>query len=504
MESNNSQLEKIWIIALGTRGDVQPYIAVGAALARKGYKVTFLTHNSFTDFAENYGMRGVPVRRGIEEDTRTRNDPKLLKAMVEGSGVGVMQGIFEDVRVNAPDVCNSVVKEIAECGIPDLCLVSTLSQYFGFYMEDQHNVPFLIIRAQAPESDNPDTAFFGLPRLPFHLDVAVLLAFLVPSLLKALKAHDDYLQTNVIGRYKKFIMRQGRNPSLPSLTLVSPTIAKELYSNEPKINRFVAAAVLNREQQWDRDDYFGGKETFNKLERFLEQGSKPLYIGWGSMMVKSPKYMVEHCIRALHHAKQRAVVLGGLAELSQEVLERTGIDPELIEYAKKNVLFVKQAPHEWLFQRVSVIVHHGGAGTTTAALRSGVPTIITPVLLDQFDWSYLIRKLQVGHGFKKPFYQISWQELGEVIDQVVSSSDAASRAADFGAKLRAEDGSSNSVDEIEGYWNEWVLSGKFHDMVPPPRTHGQRGTTTTTVGLISVAAIVGAAAFVAARFYRNM
>jgi sterol 3beta-glucosyltransferase len=432
--TNGGKLEKIWIIALGSRGDIQPYIAVGAALARKGYKVTFLTRNSFTDFAENYGMRGVPVRRDVENGIRY--DAKVLNAMSNGSGIGVMQGIAETLRVSAPYVCNSVVKEIAEGGIPDLCIVTPITQFFGYYMEDQHDVAFLIIRAQAPKSDNPDTTILGLPRLPFYLDVAILLAVILPGFIKSMKAHDDYLETNVIGRYNKFIMRQGRNPTIPSLTLVSPEIAKELYSNEPKINRFVGTTVLNREQQWERADYFGGKETLKELQRFLEQGSKPVYIGWGSMMVKSKEYMVEHCVRALHQAKQRAVVLGGVAELSQEVLERTGIDPELIEYAKNNVLFVEQAPHEWLFPRVSVIVHHGGAGTTTAALRSGVPTIITPVLLDQFDWSYLIRKLQVGRGFKKPFCQISWQELGEAIEQVLSSPDAASRAADFGAKLR--------------------------------------------------------------------
>ena len=95
--------------------------------------------------------------------------------------------------------------------------------------------------------------------------------------------------------------------------------------------------------------------------------------------------MVVMAVKALMHAaNERGIILGGYAGLSFELLCEATDDQDVILYAKKYILFVKAASHEWLLPLVKCIVHHGGAGTTQAALRSGVPSFITPVFLISF------------------------------------------------------------------------------------------------------------------------
>merc|ERR1719424_1766648 len=102
------------------------------------------------------------------------------------------------------------------------------------------------------------------------------------------------------------------------------------------------------------------------------------------MTCKSPEYMVEYVAKAIMMSNQRAIVLGGWAELNLALLKHASTDAKLIEYAEANIMFVSKIPHEWLFAQVACTVHHGGAGTIGTALRAGTPTIVTPVFLDQY------------------------------------------------------------------------------------------------------------------------
>merc|ERR1740120_139831 len=128
---------------------------------------------------------------------------------------------------------------------------------------------------------------------------------------------------------------------------------------------------------------FGGEVDRQRLEEFLARGAPPVYMGWGSMIV--PASVTGLAVRALRQAGLRGVILGGWAGLGAQMLEPELDREELEKYAADSVLFMQSAPHEWLFPRCIATVHHGGAGTVAAALRSGVPTVITPCFGDQPD-----------------------------------------------------------------------------------------------------------------------
>merc|ERR1712038_1524878 len=149
----------------------------------------------------------------------------------------------------------------------------------------------------------------------------------------------------------------------------------------------------------------------------------------------------------------RGIVLGGFAGLSLDVLkEHNPDDHDLISYAEENVLFLEKASHESLFPLVKCIVHHGGAGTTNAAFRSGVPTIITPVFIDQFDHSHVVNKMGNGYGFSKQFQKMSAQELGDQIKKVSQSTAMLSRAKEVQAEVLEENGNRAVVSIIKENW----------------------------------------------------
>lgn len=158
-------------------------------------------------------------------------------------------------------------------------------------------------------------------------------------------------------------------PLLPLMIAQSPLFRDVLCLTVPASARlrYVGAAVIETADQGAPS--FGGNASRERMEGFLARdvGRKPIYMGWGSMIRRSTGEMVLFAVEALQKGRWRGIVLGGSAGLSMEVLEKACASrsdgQRILEYAKENVLFVEKAPHEWLFPRVSLTVHHGGAGT---------------------------------------------------------------------------------------------------------------------------------------------
>ena len=118
------------------------------------------------------------------------------------------------------------------------------------------------------------------------------------------------------------------------------------------------------------------------LDRFIEDGPAPVYVGWGSMQVADPQALLLAVIQAAMSLGARAVVLAGGAGLTLQLLDPDAHAAELA-YAAASCFFVTNVDHRWLLPQCSCAIIHGGAGTTAAALRSGRPMLISPVYWDQ-------------------------------------------------------------------------------------------------------------------------
>ncbi|MCJ7824637.1 MAG: hypothetical protein MUP44_07050 [Anaerolineales bacterium] len=144
-------------------------------------------------------------------------------------------------------------------------------------------------------------------------------------------------------------------------------------------------------------------------------------------------------IEAVSLSKQRAVLLGGWASLHEGDLPAS-------------IYAIESAPHDWLFPRMAAVVHHGGAGTTAAGVRAGIPSVVIPFFADQPYWGWRIHALGVG---PKPIMQkkVTAQNLANAITQAVTDKDMQRRAHLLGEKIRAEDGVARAVEIVTNYIN---------------------------------------------------
>ena len=144
--------------------------------------------------------------------------------------------------------------------------------------------------------------------------------------------------------------------------------------------------------------------------------------------------MTDIVIRALELAGQRGILLNGWGGFDTRNLPET-------------IMRVESVPHEWLFPRMAAVVHHGGAGTTAAGLRSGVPSIVIPYMGDQSFWARRVYALGVG---PKPIRRkkLTAENLAQAITQAMEDEEIRRKAKQLGEKIRAENGVGRTIEII--------------------------------------------------------
>ena len=176
-------------------------------------------------------------------------------------------------------------------------------------------------------------------------------------------------------------------------------------------------------------------EPPGQLAAFLDGGSPPIYVGFGSMVDHERDETTAIVIDAVSRAGRRAILHAGWSGLG------SGDMPD-------SILVVDDVPHDWLFRRCAAVVHHGGAGTTAAGLRAGVPTVVVPFFLDQFFWAWRVRDLGAGPpGI--PRKRLTAERLAAAMVQATDDETMRARAAAIGERIRGEDGLARGVSLVE-------------------------------------------------------
>ncbi|KAL9598698.1 MAG: hypothetical protein Q9179_003824 [Wetmoreana sp. 5 TL-2023] len=172
------------------------------------------------------------------------------------------------------------------------------------------------------------------------------------------------------------------------------------------------------------------------LSEFLEAGEAPVYIGFGSIVVDDPDKFTTMIFEAVKMAGVRALVSKGWGGLGDE-----GNTPD-------DIFMLDNTPHDWLFPRVSAVVHHGGAGTTAIGLNCGKPTMIVPFFGDQPFWGAMVAKAGAGAKEPIPYKHLSAERLAEGIKQCLSP-EAKTNAEKLARDIQLEgDGAKNAVDSF--------------------------------------------------------
>jgi UDP:flavonoid glycosyltransferase YjiC (YdhE family) len=173
------------------------------------------------------------------------------------------------------------------------------------------------------------------------------------------------------------------------------------------------------------------------LINFLEAGAPPVYIGFGSMANRAPQKMAQLVQEALELSGQRGILAAGWGGLDNTNLPG-------------NIITLDSVPHAWLFPRMAAVVHHGGAGTTGAGFRAGVPSVLVPHLGDQPFWAKRVSELGIG-PVPIPRKQLTSERLAAAITTATTDQAMQARAAALGERIRAEDGVARTIEMIEGF-----------------------------------------------------
>ncbi|MEX3008493.1 glycosyltransferase [Hoeflea sp. TYP-13] len=419
---------KILILTIGSRGDVQPYVALGQGLKATGHEVTLATCERFRGFIEdrglNYGF--------ISDDLLKIIDSDQGKALMEDT-TNVFRTIAAMIKMSrqvAPLRRKAVEDSwaVAQAVKPDMVLFHPKA-VLGPAIAEKFDVPCILatpIPMIVPTGEFPCVGFpdFKLGGWYNRLGYRIVNAMIKASSSKDVRAWRKQTDTPVKRTNVDYLNDQAGNP-IPALHALSSHVL-------PRPSDWPETAVMSGYWFLDTDDDWLPPE---ELQAFLDNGPPPIYVGFGSMSGRNPKRLGGAVIEALERTGHRGILATGWGGLQASDLPDT-------------IFMIDQVPHDWLFPRVAAVVHHGGAGSTAAGLRAGKPTLICPFFADQPFWGKTVHALGAG---PKPIMQkkVTMDGLTKGFDQLIHNDEMRQSAENIGEKLRAEDGVGNAVAFIE-------------------------------------------------------
>jgi len=467
---------KVAMMCEGSRGDCQPYVALALALKKQGCVIKFLTNAAHETMVKNVGLDYVKV--GVSSEESLNKEKSLKDAMMDGNVFSFFAALAEVNNKNYPDSIKQGWTALEQFK-PQLILYGVLcTAMVNAYTHMNTNVPAIptFLAVTLPTGECPP---LGLSAPPLAFVNKILWSVAMKSFFDGIKEQyvmaathigtDDFTKTLPMTS-AEFVADQ-KSPITPYLIGVSPLVAPVPKDCEHPDITCTGSWVLDQKAQTERflagDVTFGGSQRA-EIEAFLKAGAPPVYIGWGSMIAVSPEFMTKLAVSSLKEAGKRGVVLRGWAALAPELL----VDQDLIEYAKANVLFITTAPHEWLMPQCAACVIHGGSGTTAASFRSGKPTIITPVWLDQHDFAKALKRL--GNGIATDLYKnVTPKILGDAITKCLTDPEILKNAVDVSTKLKAEDGVGTAVQKIKVFVEGKMSNGEWLKDFDDRRKHNK-------------------------------
>ncbi|KAF3891207.1 glycosyltransferase family 1 protein [Tolypothrix bouteillei VB521301] len=414
---------RIAIIALGSQGDVQPYIALGKGLKAAGYDVHLLTHENFEGLVKSHGLEFYAMQGNVQELIET---PEMRELSQKGNFITITLRMAKETERVAACWAQAGVEA---CRGMDLLIAGVGGLYLSLALAEKLEIPLL----QA----------FVFPFTPTKTFPGVLF----PQSLTRLGSTVNWLSHQVVRQIIWQSSRSGDTAArkqvlnLPISSFFSPRQSSDLH-RYPTLYGF-SPSVISKPSDWKNTCVTGywfldaapDWTPSSALVDFLQAGSPPVYIGFGSMGNRNPEETADLVLQALKKTGQRAIMLAGWSGMHKENL------PD-------NAFLVNSIPHAWLFPRVAAVVHHGGAGTTAAGLRAGVPTIIIPFFGDQGFWGQRVADLGVGTK-PIPRQQLTAERLAQAIQTVVTDGVMRQRAVSLGEKIRNEDGVANAVAIVQ-------------------------------------------------------
>ena len=415
---------RIAIIASGSRGDVEPYLALGKGLKNAGHVVRLVAHDNFGALVKAHGVEFWPVEGNTQDVAQS---PEMRKLLEKGNFIAILSQMGKDAKNNALAFAQGGLAacegmELIVAGLGGMFIGVALAEKLNIQFMQAHYIPFNPTRAY------PSALFPNLPAFTGNSLNRVSYRLTQQMMWQGFRSADTMARQQVLGLSKASFWgpyRDNRFTQNPILYGYSPAVI-------PKPSDWDGKAQVTG--YWFLDPVDDWTPPADLLE-FLQAGAPPMYIGFGSMSTRNPAETTQLIVQALAHTQQRAILLSGWDGLRSSNL------PD-------SIYMLDSAPFSWLFPRMAAVAHHGGAGTTSAGLRAGVSSIIVPFFGDQPFWGKRIAELGVGPA-PIPHKRLTVDRLAQAIQIAVTDQTMQQKAAELGSKICAEDGIAQAVRVIQ-------------------------------------------------------
>lgn len=370
---------RITCLTIGSRGDVQPYIALCKGLLAEGHRPKIATHAEFEPWVRKHGIDFALVDGDPAELMRICVENGMFTYSFFKEATAKFRGWIDDLLSSAWKACQDT----------DL-LIESPSAMAGIHIAEALRIPY-----------------FRAFTMPWSRTRAYPHAFAVPE-HKMGGAYnyityvmfDNVFWKSVAGQVNRWRKKE-LGLKATGLDKMQPNKVPFLYNYSPTVVpppldypdwiRITGYWFLSEGSDWTPP-----AELVDFIQRARKDDKKVVYIGFGSIVVSDPSALTRTVIESVQKADVRCILskgwsdrLGDPASAKSEV----PLPPEIIQ--------IQSAPHDWLFSQIDAAAHHGGAGTTGASLRAGVPTIVKPFFGDQFFFGTRVEDLGVGICLKK-------------------------------------------------------------------------------------------------------
>lgn len=408
----------IMILTYGSRGDVQPFLALAIGLGKAGHAVTLAAPHRFAGFIQEHGVRCAPLAGDPDELSQLFND-------AGGNVYRMVRGMQEHVLRIAPEVVRGARRALqgADFLIHSFAFTAgahSLARELGIADVSVQMFPVFAPTRSFPAIGMPESRLGWLNAFSHWFSTQVFWHAGTAGYYRLRRSAPADFPARL---YWPFHSTPDR-PATPLIFACSPVVlGKPADWNKPHIH--VPGYFFLDAPEYQPPD---------ALSRFLEAGDPPVCITFGSMVNREAERIGRAALDAVQQTGRRAIFLTGWG----------GWQPET---PPGGMLFLEAAPHDWLFPRCRAVVHHGGAGTTAAGLRAGVPSIVIPHAADQPFWASRVAATGAGPN-PIPVRKVSADSLAASLAQA-DAEPIRRRAEEVGRLIRAENGVVRAVSLIE-------------------------------------------------------
>lgn len=445
---------KVVIVTAGSRGDVQPYLALGLGLQRAGHDVRLATHAEFEAFVRGAGLDFAPIAGNARE---VLQGPVGVKWVA--SAKDPISFVRYAKRIAEPTLAAYLQDCWTACQGAEVIVYSFLG-FAGWHVAQGLGVPCLAAR-YAP--------FDGLPVMPRLFRPGPL------GLGNALNKLNTRLGPRIawlaflrreVNRWRQETLGLEALPlsgwagrvdhqRVPFLFGYSPAVVPKL-PHWPPWYHVTGYWLLHHAADW---------QPPATLAAFLAAGPPPVVVSTGSTAYQDYAALTSLTVEALRRAGQRGVIVTGWGGMGQADL------PD-------DVFLIDDVPFDWLFPRVAAVIHNGGSGTTGWALWAGVPSVAMPLYADQPFWGAQVAKLGVGPP-PLSAKRLTAARLAGAIRAMTSDVGMQDRARALGRQIRSEDGPARAVEIFEAYVQAAYARGSRFKAHGQPTLSLEPGTTGT-------------------------